>query len=151
MVHCAGLETRLVDEAHYIDEVQCAAARVVRAIREHARKRDPVNNPNGIFDSFHIRRGDFQFKTTRVEAKEIYKVAKDELTPNSTIYIATDERNKHFFKDLDVHYDLLFMDDFKKELGGINTNYYGTLVLCYFLVLGSRLENAHVYLWQDVT
>jgi hypothetical protein len=137
------------DHVHYIDEVQCAAARVVRAIREHARKRDPVNNANGIFDSFHIRRGDFQFKTTRVEAKDIYKVAKDVLTPNSTIYIATDERNKHFFKDLDVHYDLLFMDNFKKELGGINTNYYGMLELCCLFVLPSHFGNAEC--WDDVT
>ena len=41
----------------YIDEIQCAAARIVAKVREHARKRDPVGNPDGIFDSFHIRRG----------------------------------------------------------------------------------------------
>jgi hypothetical protein len=115
------------DHIRYIDEIQCAAARVVHAVREHARKRDPVNNPNGEFESFHIRRGDFQFKTTRIEAAEIYKISYQELTPNSTIFIATDERTKHFFDPLRAHYDVLFLDDFKDELKGVNTNYYGMM------------------------
>lgn len=74
---------------------------------------------------FHIRRGDFQFKTTRISAEEIYENSKDELTPNSTIFIATDERDKNFFNPLRSHYDLLFLDDFKQELEGVNTNYFG--------------------------
>lgn len=116
----------LVD-VHYTDEIQCSAAKLVGAIREHARKRDPVNNPEGLFDTFHIRRGDFQFKTTRIDASEIYENAKDQLTPNSTIFIATDERDKKFFDPLREHYDILFLDDFKKELEGVNTNYYGMI------------------------
>lgn len=94
------------------------------AIREHARKRDPQNS-NGDFDSFHIRRGDFQFKATRIGANEIYENSKNELTPNSTVFIATDERDKKFFDPMRAHYDLLFLDDFKDELKGVNTNYYG--------------------------
>mmetsp|Transcript_36468 Transcript_36468/g.88342 ORF Transcript_36468/g.88342 Transcript_36468/m.88342 type:complete len:562 (-) Transcript_36468:4894-6579(-) len=112
------------DHVHYVDEIQCAAARLVKTIRDHARKRDP-NNPNGDFDAFHIRRGDFQFKATRIGADEIYENSKDELTPNSTVFIATDERDKKFFDPLRAHYDLLFLDDFKDELNGVNTNYYG--------------------------
>ena len=120
------------DHVRYIDEIQCAAARVVHAIREHAKKRDPKKNPQGIFDTFHIRRGDFQFKTTRIEADEIYDRTKEELQPNSTIYIATDERNKKFFQPLRDQYDILFLDDFSHELQGINTNYYGMYMLAYF-------------------
>merc|ERR1711935_32641 len=45
--------------------------------------------------------------------------------PNSTIFIATDERDKFFFEPLRANYDLLFLDDFKEELKGVNTNYYG--------------------------
>jgi hypothetical protein len=115
------------DHVRYIDEIQCAAARLVAAVRDHARKRDPKNNPNGVFDSFHLRRGDFQFKTTRISAEEIYANSKDELTPNTTIFIATDERDKSFFDPLREHYDLLFLDDFKDELEGVNTNYYGMI------------------------
>lgn len=39
-----------------MDEIQCAAARVVAAVRKHARERDPKGNPNGVFDTFHVRR-----------------------------------------------------------------------------------------------
>jgi hypothetical protein len=113
------------DHVRYIDEIQCAAARLVKAVRDHVRKR--TGDPAGTFDTFHIRRGDFQFKTTRISAEDIYKNSKDQLTPNSTIFVATDERDKRFFDPLREHYDLLFMDDFKDELKGVNTNYYGMI------------------------
>lgn len=48
------------DHIRYIDEIVCAAARIVNAVRERARKRDPGNNPDGLYDSFAVRRGDFQ-------------------------------------------------------------------------------------------
>lgn len=96
------------DHVRYVDEIQCAAARVVNAVREHARKRNPASN--GDFDSFHIRRGDFQFKSTRIEAQEIYDNVQDVLTENKTVYVATDERKKEFFDPLRKHYDLVFMD-----------------------------------------
>ena len=128
------------DHLHYVDEIQCAAARVVAAIRDHVRKRNPENK-NGDFDSFHIRRGDFQFKATRIEADEIYENSKDELTPNSTIFVATDERNKAFFDPLRAHYDLLFLDDFKDELKGVNTNYYGMYQLRRFEANQSLFTN----------
>ena len=114
------------DHLRYIDELQCAAARIVNAIREHVKERDP-RNVEGTFHSMHIRRGDFQYKNTRIEAKEIYNNIKDTIPDNSTVFIGTDERNKSFFNDLKDHYDLLFLDDFKDLIKGINTNYYGML------------------------
>lgn len=112
----------------YTDEIQCAAARVVAAVREHARKKDPTNNPNGLFDAFHVRRGDFQYKATRVEATELLTMAKKKIPIGSTVYMATDERSKEFFKPLKEHYDLVFLDDFHDEaLLGINTNFYGMI------------------------
>jgi GDP-fucose protein O-fucosyltransferase len=48
------------DHIRYVDEIQCAAARIVLAVRERAKQRDPKSN--GEFDSFHVRRGDFQYK-----------------------------------------------------------------------------------------
>jgi len=115
------------DHLRYLDELQCAAARIVQAIREKARKRDPEGNPEGLFDSFHIRRGDFQYKNTRLEADEIYKNSNDVLTENATVFIATDQGKKDFFNPLKAHYDVYFLDDFKHLLGGINTNYYGMI------------------------
>jgi hypothetical protein len=44
------------DHLRYIDEIQCAAARVVHAMREISKK----NGNGGAFDTFHIRRTDFQ-------------------------------------------------------------------------------------------
>jgi hypothetical protein len=45
------------DHLRYIDEIMCAAARVVQAVRKKAKE---WNGANGLFDSMHIRRGDFQ-------------------------------------------------------------------------------------------
>lgn len=114
------------DHMRYIDELQCAAARIVKAIREHARLRDP-RNTLGDFDTFHIRRGDFQYKATRIDAEQIYNNVKDVLVEGSTVYIATDERDKAFFKVLQEHYDVLFMDDFQPQLEGVNKNHYGMI------------------------
>jgi GDP-fucose protein O-fucosyltransferase len=48
------------DHLRYVDEIQCAAARVVHAMRKISKK----NGNGGVFDTFHIRRGDFQYKET---------------------------------------------------------------------------------------
>lgn len=50
------------DHVRYVDTIQCAAARVVQAVRERARKNPAAkDNLNGDYDAFHIRRGDFQY------------------------------------------------------------------------------------------
>jgi len=115
------------DHLRYSDEIQCAAARVVAAVRARARRRHPKDNPEGEFDSFHIRRGDFQYKATRLEADEIYTNVKDEIMDNTTVFVATDHAGRPFFKPLANHYDLVFLNDFKKELEGVNTNLYGMI------------------------
>ena len=118
------------DHLRYIDQIQCAAARIVQAIRDKAREnasRNGRSNPDGLFDTFHIRRGDFQYKTTRVEAIDIYNNTRDLLQPRSTIYIATDERNKSFFDPLREYYNLYFLDDFVHLIPNLNKNYYGML------------------------
>ena len=119
------------DHVRYIDEIQCAAARVVNAIRK--RRRSHSGGAGGgrkedfEFDTMHIRRGDFQYKVTRFEAKDIYEMTSKQIPDNTTVYIATDERDKSFFNLLKQHYDVVFLDDFKHELEGVNTNYYGMI------------------------
>lgn len=118
------------DQVRYNDYIQCAAARIIQQLREIARKRDPMNNPTGEFHSFHIRRGDFQFKKNRISIEEIFGNSKDELrTPaNATIFISTDERDKSFFNLLKQYYDVHFLDEFVHEhLKDVNTNYYGMI------------------------
>lgn len=115
------------DHVRYIDQIVCAAARIVHAVRERARKRDPTNNSDGLYDSFHVRRGEFQYKKTRVEAKVLYEKSKDQLKEGGTLYIATDERKKEFFRPLAEHYDVTKLDDYMGLISGINANYYGML------------------------
>jgi hypothetical protein len=112
------------DHLRYIDEIQCAAARVVHAVRKIAKAN---GDPNGVFDTFHIRRGDFQYKQTRIGADEIYRNVKDVLEENSTVFIATDEKDKSFFDPLRSHYHLYFLSDFKDLVGDVNANYFGML------------------------
>lgn len=113
------------DHLHYIDEIQCAAARIVEGLRKHVKKK--TKGKSTEFDTFHVRRGDFQFKTTRIEIDEIIENTKEHLTLGSTIFVATDERNKSFFGPMKEMYDVLFLDDFMDELKGVNSNYYGMI------------------------
>lgn len=111
------------DHVRYVDEIQCAAARIVEAVRERSRQ----HGNKGIYDSFHIRRGDFQYKSTRVSAQEIYDISKDEIPENSTVYIGTDERDKDFFNDLKKHWDVVFLDDYLDLVKGLNPSTFGML------------------------
>jgi hypothetical protein len=112
------------DHLRYIDEIQCAAARIVHAVRQKAIQN---GDPDGNFDTFHIRRGDFQYKDTRISADQIYENTNDVLVENSTIFIATDEKDMSFFEPLRKHYNLLFLKDFTHLIEGLNTNYMGML------------------------
>jgi hypothetical protein len=114
------------DHIRYTDSIQCAAARVVHAIRQRAQL---TSDENGEFDSFHIRRGDFTewFEGTGVDASYIYNISKHELIENATVYIATDEKNRSYFDPLRAHYHILFLDDFREELKDVDPNKYGQI------------------------
>jgi len=114
------------DHIRYIDEIQCSAARIVAAVRERARQRNH-SNTEGAYDSFHVRRGEFQYKKTRVSAKEMYEISKDQIPEGATVYMATDERRKDFFDDMAEHYDVVYLSDFAEMLEGVNTNFYGMI------------------------
>lgn len=111
------------DHVRYVDEIQCAAARVVQALRKRVKTRGTDDD----FDTIHIRRGDFQYLDTRAEAPAIVGMLSRKLKDNATLYIATDERDKAFFGPIQERYDVLFLDDFMSELEGINSNYYGMI------------------------
>ena len=112
------------DHLRYIDEIQCAAAKIVDAVRSRAREN---GDPDGIYDSMHVRRGDFQYKQTRISAEQIYENIRDVFVENSTVFIATDERDKAFFDPLRQHYKVLFLDEFLYLVPNLNKNYYGML------------------------
>jgi hypothetical protein len=111
------------DHVRYIDDIQCAAARIVQAVRDHSQ----TNGNKGVYDSFHIRRGDFQYKKTRVEASEIVAAATDQIPKGATVYVGTDERRKDFFQAMSEYWDVVFLDDFTDLVTDINPNYYGMI------------------------
>jgi hypothetical protein len=96
----------------------------VAALRERSRNR---GNSNGEYDSFHIRRGDFQYKDMLLDANAIYANVKEEIPDNTTVFVATDHQGKPFFKPLADRYDLVFLHDFVKELEGVNSNLFGMI------------------------
>jgi hypothetical protein len=116
------------DHLRYIDEIQCAAARVVQALRERARHHRGENATNSGFDSFHIRRGDFQaqYKTAEMSAKVMYEQnSRRFLAEQRTVFVATDEKDDAFFGPLREHYHLYMLKDFKDLVSNVNPNYYG--------------------------
>ena len=106
------------DHLYYNDQIQCAAANIVDKIR--TRKAEATKGKSRDFITFHVRRGDFQFKDTRISIEDIMENTKDLLPPDALIFIATDERDKGFFAPMKKKYDVLFLDDFKEELKGVN-------------------------------
>lgn len=114
--------------SRYVDEIQCAASRIVAALHEKAY--DPETNPDGLYDTMHVRRGDFQRAYTQVvvPGETLYEEhVKGVIQEKSTIYIATDEKDFRYFDPLAQHYNLFFMKDFMHLLGDVNPNYFGMI------------------------
>jgi len=116
------------DHVRYLDEIMCAAGRIVSKLRKMARKRDEKNK-DGHFDTMHIRRGDFaeQYKDTQISAKKLFKKSKRELTPGSILFIATDQSDKKYFKPFSDVYDVVYLSDFKDLISNLNVSYYPML------------------------
>ena len=100
---------------------------------------------NNSYIAYHIRRGDFQQKHTRLEAADILNSTLH-LLPNNPqdwlVYIATDERNRTFFDDFHRTFrSVRFLYDYEKHanLSDMNQNHLGMLeqVVC---------ANAHTFI-----
>jgi len=123
------------DFLHYHDEIFCAAGKIVLALQQEAFEREDYKysldtEGGGGYSSFHVRRGDFQFKRQKISAKEWYDNTMDLFPePNELMYIATDERNKTFFDDMQKHYDLRYLDDYwdLANLADLDPNYMGMI------------------------
>mmetsp|Transcript_38251 Transcript_38251/g.82390 ORF Transcript_38251/g.82390 Transcript_38251/m.82390 type:complete len:921 (-) Transcript_38251:426-3188(-) len=113
------------DNLRYNNEIMCLSARIINALRNHARQRSP-GNVNGVYDAVHVRRGDFQqqFPTTEMDAGEILAGLKEYIAPGSTIFICTNERDISFFAPIQEVYDVSFLGDFGQMLSDINPNYF---------------------------
>ena len=58
----------------------------MKAVRARSKHKDK------LFDSMHVRRGDFQYKGTRLEADQLIERSKSQLEEGGLLYIATDEK-----------------------------------------------------------
>jgi len=163
--HVEHIYKRLVrDRLHYHDDIFCAAGRVIRMLHEEAaalsrgvhKLPDPVKDANTItaggnsnkgatYHAFHIRRGDFQYKHTRMGADQIWNNTKHLLDPtrSTLVYIATDEKDKSFFEPFKKQYTVRFLRDYVAKAllgdGHLNQNHIGMVeqVIC---------ANAHTFI-----
>lgn len=111
------------DHLRYTDELQCAAARVVEAVRARSHAR----NHSGAFDSMHVRRGDFleAYPPSNVTGEQIYDETKKIFPEGSTVYMATNEKDRSFFQPLMAHYDVVFLEDLQHLLGELKDHHLG--------------------------
>ncbi len=101
---------------------------------------------HATYFAYHIRRGDFQYKDTRLTAETLWENTKHLLNINITslIYIATDETNHSFFQPfMTNHYTVKFLhnyiDDIQNGTSRMNHNHIGMIeqVIC---------ANAHTFI-----
>ena len=117
------------DHVRYLDNIFCKAGEVIAEVRKKATEYDPTNI-EGIFNTMHIRRGDFQYKGTRLDAPDLAKNILPEFVPGTSLFIATDERKKDFFDPMckdNKPYHCMFLDDFHDNLKDLNPNYLGMI------------------------
>jgi hypothetical protein len=177
-VHLAKLYKRLVrDRLHYHDIIFCAAGLIVHKLHEESSHLSQLYDPligipkrsmptlahahllslggdinyDATYYAFHIRRGDFQYSETRLDAETIWNTVKHLTTVNVSriIYISTDEKNHLFFKPFENSLDhvqdkfqLRFFSDYEKYIyklyPDLNPNMIGMIeqVVC---------ANAHTF------
>jgi hypothetical protein len=107
------------DHVRYRDDVQCAAAQMVAALRDHVRQKAGSTGRGqggefGAFDTMHVRRGDLTtlegYNRVTVNASDIVESVRDVLVPGSTVYISTEESDKFYFEPFKSVYDVKFLD-----------------------------------------
>jgi hypothetical protein len=65
--------------------------------------------------AIHIRRNDFQYKRLRIPCEDIVKNIDKSVPDGSKLYIATDHKEKDFFKPLEDKYDVYYYDDLSSD------------------------------------
>ena len=137
------------DHVRFADHLQCAAARIVAAVRQKAREYGQVD---GGFDSMHVRRTDFAdvavYKDGVVSADQL--VSDNYFNDNRTVYVATDEKDKEFFGPLRMRHKLLFLHDFMDLLQGMDPNFYG-MIEQLVIARGDKCKLYDMYVQQLCT
>lgn len=105
--------------------------------------------------AYHIRRGDFQQKFTRLPAEEIVRLT-EHLVPdraNRLLYIATDECNRSFFEPfVRAFKKVVYLSDYeaRTNISSLNRNYVGMIeqVVCAnaYTFIGTPLSTFTAYI-----
>ena len=141
------------DKLRYHDDIFCAAGRVLNLILTEAsviqqrqnqhhtqnasdtslKSERPLDTRTGpTFAAYHIRRGEFQQKQTRISAEQILSNTLQYVDFNRTqlVYIATDEGNMSFFEPFRaVFKKVRFLSDYMSPAGlnQVNQNHIGMI------------------------
>eukprot|EP01062_Namystynia_karyoxenos_P058790 TRINITY_DN50277_c0_g1_i1.p1 TRINITY_DN50277_c0_g1~~TRINITY_DN50277_c0_g1_i1.p1 ORF type:complete len:777 (+),score=257.76 TRINITY_DN50277_c0_g1_i1:150-2480(+) len=110
------------DQMHYHGGIYCKASQVLSMIREEAGEAG--------FSAMHVRRGELQYQEVKISAKELLANTADHLHSGELLYIATDEKQKSFFKPFEERgYRVRFLKDYydRAGLGKINQNFIGMI------------------------
>ena len=117
-------------------DFRCAASRVIKLLQRDAGAISSIsptfNQPNGQqYNAYHIRRGDFQQKHTRLPAEVILENTKHLLDTSKTtlLYIGSDERNLRFFDPFRKKFVVRTLNDYMIEarIGDENANHVGMI------------------------
>lgn len=68
---------------------------------------------------------------TRFDAPKIVEMLNRKLSNGTTLYVATDERDKSFFEPIRERYDVVFLDDVLHELEGVNSKFNEVRRRCF--------------------
>ena len=128
------------DRLRYRDEIQCAAARIVHALRTKARivnralsssndtvEPNPQQEDDDSFYTVHIRRGDFAQQYKAVGSMTMEEILNDNLLqwipPGKVVYLATDpalfagqDQTPAFLVPLERVYRVYYLHNFAPEL-----------------------------------
>ena len=118
------------DYVHYVDMIFCKAGIIMHKLQEEAEKMGLTG-----FSTFHVRRGEFQYKNVKIPAEEMLENVGEFIPAGQLVYIATDEKDKNFFNAFRKRWpDIKFMDDYMDVAGlrTINPNFLGMIdqVVC---------------------
>ncbi|KAL7509068.1 hypothetical protein ACHAXN_006099 [Cyclotella atomus] len=116
------------DNLHYDDTIYCAAGKIIQLLQDEAARVGKETGGSG-YSAMHIRRGDFQYKKTKISADEWLNATIGVLHPGEIVYIATDETDRSFFEPLKEHYNVKFLDQFSQAAGldDLDPNYAGMI------------------------
>jgi hypothetical protein len=72
----------------------------------------------GVYCALHVRRNDFfgQYPEQNISIHRLTSNVLKRVSPGTRLYVASDEKDRVFFSDLQNHFDVFFLENFKSIL-----------------------------------